>query len=223
MISVIVPVYKVEAYIRECIDSILAQTYTDYELILVDDGSPDRSGEICDAYAFEDDRVRVIHKQNGGLSSARNAGLDICTGEYVTFVDSDDMIHPQMLELLISAVKDTDAGLAVCGMSRDRETVFDQFAVGPSHAVVIDWEEACWRLCGYTTKDSKEQLSNETWVPYIISCAKLYAKELLLKNRFPEGKKHEDEFVAHHYYYDAKKPQLLSLSCIITEKTHRAL
>lgn len=99
MISVIVPVYKVEPYLRRCVDSVLNQTYTDLELILVDDGSPDNCGAICDEYAAADSRVRVIHKDNGGVSSARNMGLDAARGEFVAFLDSDDWYHPQALEL----------------------------------------------------------------------------------------------------------------------------
>lgn len=99
-ISIIVPVYKVEPYLRKCVDSILAQTFTDFEVILVDDGSPDNSGKICDEYASKDSRVRVIHKKNGGLSSARNAGIDVARGKYLGFVDSDDYIEKDMYELL---------------------------------------------------------------------------------------------------------------------------
>lgn len=95
-LSIIVPVYKVEPYLHRCVDSILAQTFTDFELILVDDGSPDNCGAICDEYAAKDSRILVIHKENGGLSDARNAGLDIAKGEYIGFVDSDDYISPQM-------------------------------------------------------------------------------------------------------------------------------
>ena len=99
-ISVIVPVYKAEKYLHRCVDSILAQSYTDFELLLIDDGSPDNSGAICDEYAIKDSRVRVFHKQNGGASSARNKGLDHANGEWVSFVDSDDWIEPQMVESL---------------------------------------------------------------------------------------------------------------------------
>lgn len=98
MISVIVPVYKAEKYLHRCIDSILAQTYTDFELLLIDDGSPDRSGEICDEYAKQDSRVRVFHKTNGGVSSARNLGLDNAKGDWITFVDADDYIHLDFLK-----------------------------------------------------------------------------------------------------------------------------
>lgn len=103
-ISVIVPVYKVEKYIHRCVDSILAQTFTDFELILVDDGSPDNCGAICDEYAARDPRIHVIHKKNGGLSSARNAGLDIAQGEYIMFCDSDDYVAPDWCEWLLKTV-----------------------------------------------------------------------------------------------------------------------
>ena len=101
MVSVIVPIYKVEEYLCPCVDSVLNQTYTDFELILVDDGSPDGSGAICDDYARQDGRIRVIHKKNGGLSDARNAGLDIAQGKYILFLDSDDLIRPSLLETMI--------------------------------------------------------------------------------------------------------------------------
>ena len=105
-ISVIVPVYKVEPYLHCCLDSILAQTFTDFELLLIDDGSPDQSGAICDEYAIKDSQIRVFHKENGGVSSARNLGLDNARGEWVTFVDADDMIQPDFLEELVAPTKD---------------------------------------------------------------------------------------------------------------------
>ncbi len=114
MISIIVPVYKVEKYLKKCIESILAQTYKDFELILVDDGSPDNSGAICDEYAKKDSRIKVIHKQNGGVSSARNAGIEIAKGEFINFVDSDDTIPCDSLENLIKLQKENDADLTCC-------------------------------------------------------------------------------------------------------------
>lgn len=113
MISIIVPIYNVEAYLAVCIDSILASTYRDFELIVVDDGSPDNCGKICDEYAAKDNRIRVIHKQNGGISAARNAGLRIAKGEYIAFVDSDDVIHPRMLEVLYYAITRGDYDLSM--------------------------------------------------------------------------------------------------------------
>ena len=114
LLSIIVPVYKVENYLPKCIDSILAQTFTDFELILVDDGSPDNCPALCDAAAEKDARVRVIHQKNGGLSAARNAGLDAARGAWIGFVDSDDYIAPEMYEVLYQAVQSTGADLALC-------------------------------------------------------------------------------------------------------------
>ena len=115
LISVIVPVYKVEAYLRRCLDSIVNQTYRNLEIILVDDGSPDRSGAICDAYAKRDRRIRVIHKVNGGVSSARNAGLEAASGEYIGWVDSDDWIENDMFEYLKNLAVTCQADVAQCG------------------------------------------------------------------------------------------------------------
>ena len=114
LISVIVPVYKVEQYLHRCVDSILAQSHTNLEIILIDDGSPDRSGEICDEYAVKDSRIRVIHKENSGVSTARNAGLDICRGEYIAFVDSDDYILPQMYESMLATLAEGEVDICVC-------------------------------------------------------------------------------------------------------------
>lgn len=113
-ISVIVPVYKAEKYLRKCVDSLLAQTFTDFELLLVDDGSPDRSGEICDGYAARDPRVRTFHKKNGGVSSARQCGIDNACGEYTIHADPDDWVEPDMLETLYNKAKEEDADMVIC-------------------------------------------------------------------------------------------------------------
>ena len=118
-VSIIVPVYKVEPFLRVCVDSIINQTYTNLEVILVDDGSPDNSGAICDEYAKKDARIKVIHKVNGGLSSARNAGLLEATGDYVCFFDSDDYINLDMIEKLVTAVEENDDDVCICGYSVD--------------------------------------------------------------------------------------------------------
>ena len=117
LISVIVPVYKVEPYLCTCIDSILAQTYTNLEIILVDDGSPDNCPAICDAYAQKDARIKVIHKENGGLSDARNAGLEVCNGEYVAFIDSDDTVNTDWLAELFLAIQRTNVDFVIGGLT----------------------------------------------------------------------------------------------------------
>lgn len=121
LISVIIPVYRVEPYLRECLDSVLASTYQNLEIILVDDGSPDNCGVICDEYAAKDSRIIVIHQENQGLSAARNTGLSIATGKYVGFVDSDDVISPVMYEQLLWAMQETDADIAACEYCRNME------------------------------------------------------------------------------------------------------
>ena len=115
-ISVVVPIYKAENYLPQCVDSILTQTFTDFELLLVDDGSPDRCGKICDAYAAKDNRVRVFHQENKGPSAARNLGLAEAVGKYITFVDADDMVAETYLEKLFSAAEAVDASQAICGV-----------------------------------------------------------------------------------------------------------
>lgn len=116
-LSIIVPVYKVEKYLPRCIDSILAQTFRDFELILIDDGSPDNCGAICDDYAARDSRIKVIHQENAGVSAARNAGLDIASGTYLGFVDSDDWIEPEMYETMIATAKEKNVDVVVCGIN----------------------------------------------------------------------------------------------------------
>lgn len=112
--SIIVPVYKAEKYLHKCVDSILAQSFTDFEVLLIDDGSPDKSGEICDEYAKKDSRVRVIHKENGGVSNARQCGIDNAQGEYTIHVDPDDWVEPTMLEVLYHKAKEEDADMVIC-------------------------------------------------------------------------------------------------------------
>lgn len=188
VISVIVPIYKVEAYLRRCVDSICNQTYQNLEIILVDDGSPDGCGRICDEYALKDSRIRVVHKENGGLSDARNAGLDIAHGEYISFVDSDDYIDENMIEKLWAAVISEDGEMSLCEFSY----VDDDYHIleeknkkkSPIKNEVLTGVEAVQKLT-----DSSGQ--------YTIACCKLYKKTLFRDVRFPKGKFHEDEFVSH--------------------------
>ena len=188
-ISIIVPVYNVESYLPRCIDSILAQTYTDFELILVDDGSPDNSGAICDEYAAKDSRIRVIHKENGGVSSARNTGLDFASGKYISFVDSDDVVHPQMYEILLSVLQNTQSGFSACSVQKIPEnynfSVFDTHLTPNSHEFYSSKEvinQYIYRFYGKLTA-------------YIYN--KLYRKELFDHLRFDTKYSiYEDEMVA---------------------------
>lgn len=144
LISIIVPVYKAELYLKKCLDSILAQTHENLEVILVDDGSPDRSGELCDGYAHRDSRVRVIHRENGGVSEARNTGLAVATGEYIGFVDSDDWIEPNMYEEMLRAVLEYQADMAICCVEKIRKDgVFTQ-DIG--HTRVYSRQKALYEL-----------------------------------------------------------------------------
>ena len=188
-ISVIVPVYKVEKYLRKCVDSILAQTYTNLEIILVDDGSPDNCGKICDEYAAKDSRIKVIHQQNGGLSAARNAGLDIATGDFIGFVDSDDYIAPEMYERLLSSLQMVNAEISVCNFQK-----VDEFGD------IISTTERV-ENSSLTNREILHKLQEENGICYVIVCNKIFLKDLFEGVRFPEGKKCEDNFIIHRIYY----------------------
>ena len=177
-ISIIVPVYQVEKYLNECIDSILAQTFTDFELILVDDGSPDNCPALCDAAAKRDSRVRVIHKQNGGVSTARNAGLDAAQGNWIAFVDSDDTAAPEYLEKMHKAVLETGADFAICSSQCIDET--GKTLAGGEHRLLNEFlpqEEVLRRM-----------VVSDFQVPW----NKLYRRKLLENLRYPENKAFED-------------------------------
>ena len=145
-LSIIVPIYNVEPYLRKCIDSILAQTFTDFECILVDDGSPDNCPTICDEYAKKDSRIRVIHKENGGLSDARNAGLDIAQGEYIGFVDSDDYILEDMYSQMILKMDLYHADIVVCGIEN----------IDENGNILENWQN----LCGDSVYEKEEYINN---------------------------------------------------------------
>ena len=191
-ISIVVPVYKVEPYIHRCLDSILAQTFKDFELILVDDGSPDNCGAICDEYAEKDSRFHVIHKKNGGLSDARNAGLDWVfsnsKSEWITFLDSDDWIHPKYLELLINAVKDSGSCISICGF------------INTTGEEQKDNEKSS----SYELVDTETFFCEHT-LNAVIAWGKLYDKELFSDIRYPVGKLHEDEFTTYRLLFKTEK------------------
>ena len=181
MISVIVPVYNVERYIRQCVESILEQTYADLEIILVDDGSTDGSGSICDEYKLKDNRVVVIHKCNGGLSEARNAGLDIARGEYIGFVDSDDYIEPDMYEVLYKNCERYAADLAAARFVKfnTQGEVRKNF----TENIEVFSREEMLRL--FIVGDRRYEITMSVW-------DRLYKRELISDLRFPVGKCYED-------------------------------
>ena len=193
LISVIVPVYKVKKYLRKCVDSILAQTYTNLEIILVDDGSPDNCGIICDEYAAKDSRIKVIHQPNGGLSAARNAGLDIATGDYIGFVDSDDYIDPDMYEKLYNALIENDADVSICNY----EYVDDMYQTMNVYSPMEN------KIYGYI--EAINNLFVEYYCYYVTVWNRLYKSELLLTLRFEVNKKFEDAFIAHHIFLKCQK------------------
>lgn len=193
LISIIVSVYDVELYIHRCIDSILAQTFIDFELILVDDGSPDNSGGICDEYAKCDERVSVIHKQNGGLSSARNAGIEAAKGEYLVFVDSDDVIHPQFLQILYCAFEKSNVDIAMGRLCRFK----DDTDLQKMQMVQDVFFNYCNGLEILNCLFDKEE-----FIPIFVSvCGKLFKRRLFEEIRFPEGRLFEDEFITYRLYY----------------------
>ena len=188
-VSIIVPVYQVEKYIRQCVDSILAQTFTDFELILVDDGSKDKSGQICDEYARMDKRVKVIHKENGGAADTRNRGMDQAVGNYVMFVDSDDYIAPTMLECLYRNMLNENADIAACNYlyfyENDRQK---DFATNVKSEVLTGAEIFYYR---------KNERNYGFWT---VVWNKLMKRQTVGKVRFRSGKYYEDEFWANEIY-----------------------
>ncbi len=185
LISIIVPVYNIESYVEKCVDSLTAQTYKDLEIILVDDGSTDASGRVCDECTKRDSRVKAYHKPNGGLSDARNYGIDRANGSYLGFIDGDDWIHPQMFELLHRMLKDNDADMSACRCEQNDPVGF----LRP-----IEYENVDVEVIDGTCAVSHTEKA------LIIACNKLYKKELFDDIRYPLGKLHEDEFVIHRLF-----------------------
>lgn len=192
-ISVIIPVYKVEEYLNRCVDSVINQTYKDFEIILVDDGSPDNCGKICDEYAARYSFVTVIHKENGGLSDARNAGLDVMRGEYVAFVDSDDYIHPEYLNILITEAEKHNADISLIGFKRVPDDIDSFEKIVDYETEVLNSHQA---MCIFFLPKKKYQ--------FVFSCAKIYKREVFLNLRFPLGTIHEDLYTTWKCFLAAK-------------------
>ena len=183
-ISIIVPVYRVEEWLDRCVTSILRQTVTDWELILVDDGSPDRCGEMCEAFAAKDGRIRVIHQENGGLSAARNTGIAQAAGEWLAFLDSDDWWAETFLEELLTAARRDKADLAVCGWAFEYEDGRPSRDCLPVRGVV-------------SSREALTRLSGPDGVLFVTAWNRLIRRSLWGDLRFPPGKLHEDEYTAH--------------------------
>lgn len=204
-ISVIIPVYKVEAYLERCVTSLFRQTHTNLEIILVDDGSPDKSGAICDELALQDTRVRVLHKKNGGLSDARNAGIEVCTGDYIAFLDSDDWYDPNMLSLLYKLCEQNHAGISECS--------YRNIYQGTVLAETI----CSGAIMEFTPVQAIE--SNLDW-KYCkpVAWNKLYRRDVIGNIRYPFGKFHEDEFTTHLFYLAAEKIMYADVALVNYER-----
>ncbi len=195
-ISVVVPVYKVEPYLDRCVQSIVDQTYKNLEIVLVDDGSPDNCPAMCDAWAERDSRVRVIHKNNGGLSDARNAGMALATGEYIAFIDSDDWIAPEMLEKLADALQRDDSDIAACTVQMVWEDDRPNELLTVQRSCVLDREEAQRALLRETL------LKQPVWY-------KLYRRETIKGISFEVGKYHEDVYWSYQAVGKARRVSLI--------------
>ena len=199
LVSVVIPVYKVEAFLDRCVQSVCAQSYRNLEIVLVDDGSPDGCPALCDAWAEKDARVRVRHQQNAGLAAARNRGVELATGEYVSFVDSDDYLAPDAIELLLRLLREQEADIAAadCVKTQEDSVAFDR--TGEERVRVFTGEEACMTLQGW-----------ELYMPMVTAWGKLFPRELLLREPFKEGRLHEDEATTYRLYFAVRRVALSS-------------
>lgn len=194
-ISIIVPVFNVENYLEKCIESILKQSFKAFELILVDDGSIDKCGEICDLYQKKDNRIKVIHKKNGGLSSARNAGIEIAKGDYLAFVDSDDYIHIDMYSILYEAITKNNSQISLCKFRKVYESE-NNISDNYDNKIIYN---------NFNNIEALNNLYKENAAEFTVSWNKLYDKRLFSKLKFENGKIHEDEFLAHKILFKANK------------------
>ena len=200
LITIIIPLYNVDKYISHCLDSIISQTYQSLQIILVDDGSSDRSGEICDRYASEDPRIQVIHQENCGVAAARNRGLAAANGEWVGWVDSDDWIEPDMFEYLLKNALYSGADIAVC--SRYEEYREKQVFRGWEESQILDTEHALLALL------ENDKMQNFLW-------DKLWRRTLFDSVFFPEGKTYEDIAIMHRLFEKAE-----TVICLPEAKYH---
>lgn len=209
-ISVIVPVYKVESYLHRCVESILRQTFNNFDLILIDDGSPDNCGMICDEYAENDSRIHVIHQQNTGLSAARNSGIEWSfrhsDSKWLTFIDSDDWVHPEMLQILYDAVCQTNLPISICGYYK---TEGKGLEIDSSQIKTKIWKTEDFYL---------EKTVNAT-----VAWGKLYKRECFETIRFPAGKIHEDEYVSYKVLFNYPKVAVVDAALYAYFQNHESI
>lgn len=197
LISVVIPIYKVEPFLLRCVQSIVDQNYRNIEIILVDDGSPDRCGEMCDELAEKDSRIKVYHKENGGLSDARNFGVERSSGKYITFVDSDDYVAVNYIEYLHTLLTENGADISGCPMcktSGDTAQYRTEEKMPDVH--LLTGIQACHQMFG------------ALYMVLVTAWGKLYKSEIVKQNPFPKGRVHEDEATTCKYYYMSKKVAL---------------
>lgn len=200
-ISVVVPIYNVELFLERCLDSLIRQSYRNLELILINDGSTDKSGEICEIYKKRDNRIKVVHKNNGGLSEARNVGIDHATGDYIAFIDSDDWIHEEYFSILYNILQKTRSNIAVC----------DFLKVYESNNLDYEIKDLDCSVQIFSRNEALNALAGDLYVQMVIACGKLYERSLFEEIRFPLGKLHEDEFVTYKLFANSEKIVYTSL------------
>ncbi len=200
-ISVIVPVYNVEKYLNKCVESIVNQTYKNLEIILIDDGSPDKCPMICDEWAEKDDRIKVIHKENGGVSSARNAGLDLSSGDFIGFVDADDFVKENMYSCLIDDLIKHQSDISMCSINflDENGNIFkSDYALDSANFI----EENCNKLIN--------EMYKTCYCHWVALWNKLFAKEIFKTLRFPEGRLFEDWTIVPMIYFECKRLSYIS-------------
>ncbi len=193
LISVIIPVYNVRAYLKSCLDSVFSQTYTNLEILLVDDGSTDGSSDLCDSFEKTDSRVRVIHQKNRGLSGARNRGIEAAAGDWLTFVDSDDRIRPDYCRVLHDLLTFHQADMSICNFAVVSETGEEIPRTSPLKKETLSGYEALGKLQEYYA------------VYYTTAWAAMYRRALFDNLRFREGRLHEDEYLIHHMFHACRR------------------
>ena len=208
LVSVIVPVYKVEEYLDQAVESLVNQTYKNIEIILINDGSPDNCGAMCDAWAKKDSRVRVIHRENSGVAATRNVGLEASRGEYLIFVDSDDYVEPTYVEELYCAVIHNQADMAICGVTYlNRDGGCTKLEVA-TQDVVLDCVSAMLLL----------ERGGRVQEVYTVVWNKIYRKSIWNTLRFPVGKVYEDAFVMPEVFHSCKKVVLVEACLYVYRK-----